>query len=104
MGDIGDLISKLRSLTSLKIDRAEREALRQDCARRYDWAEIAQRTSLIYESVLSASRAQTLSRSMIGSIEASSARLHQKAAFPPLSPDRTIRGAKRNARGEPLKG
>ena len=52
MGDIAELTAKICALTELKLDATEREALRRDCARRYDWTEIAQRISLAYDELL----------------------------------------------------
>jgi glycosyltransferase involved in cell wall biosynthesis len=51
MGNIADLSGKIRVLTAMKLGAAEREALRRDCARRYDWTEIAQRTSAAYDEL-----------------------------------------------------
>jgi glycosyltransferase involved in cell wall biosynthesis len=48
MGNITELSVKMAALSSLKLTITEREALRRDCARRYDWAEIAYRTSAAY--------------------------------------------------------
>ena len=48
MGDIAELSAKIWALTSLKLDVKAREALRRDCARRYDWTEIAKKTSATY--------------------------------------------------------
>ena len=52
MGDIAELSAKISALTDLKLDAAEREALRRDCARRYDWTEIAQKTSAAYDDLV----------------------------------------------------
>jgi glycosyltransferase involved in cell wall biosynthesis len=52
MGDIAELGAKISALTELKLDATEREALRRDCARRYDWTEIAQKTSLAYDELV----------------------------------------------------
>ena len=60
LGDIGELSTKIRALTGSKMDETEREALRRDCARRYDWAEIAHRTSLIYDELLDVKRGALL--------------------------------------------
>lgn len=61
MGNIADLSGKIRVLTAMKLGAAEREALRRDCARRYDWTEIAQRTSAAYDE-LAGSRIFSLPR------------------------------------------
>jgi glycosyltransferase involved in cell wall biosynthesis len=63
MGDIEELGAKITALTDLKLDEAQREALRQDCFRRYDWTEIAQRTSAAYEEVIDAKPNAALPRS-----------------------------------------
>jgi len=52
MGNIAELSGKIRVLTALKLGAAEREALRRDCVRRYDWTEIAQRTSAVYDELV----------------------------------------------------
>jgi glycosyltransferase involved in cell wall biosynthesis len=56
MGDIAELSRKIRTLSALKLGATEREALRRDCARRYDWAEIAARTSVAYDELVGAKR------------------------------------------------
>jgi hypothetical protein len=52
MGDIAELGAKISALIESKLDATEREALRRDCARRYDWTEIAQKTSLTYDELV----------------------------------------------------
>lgn len=66
MGDIVELSAKICALTDLKLDAAERESLRRDCALRYDWTEIARRTSLAYDDLVGPK--QTLSRPRAGAI------------------------------------
>ena len=56
MGDIAELSAKICALTCLKLDVKLREALRRDCARRYDWTEIAQKTSAAYEDLIGSKR------------------------------------------------
>jgi glycosyltransferase involved in cell wall biosynthesis len=63
VGDIPELIAKISVLTDLKLDAVEREALRRDCARRYDWTEIAQRTSAAYDELVDAKRDAAVPRS-----------------------------------------
>jgi glycosyltransferase involved in cell wall biosynthesis len=52
MGDIHDLGTKMTVMTEVKLDQAQREALRRGCFDRYDWAEIALRTSAAYGELL----------------------------------------------------
>jgi glycosyltransferase involved in cell wall biosynthesis len=52
MSDIGELSAKICALTDVKLVAAERETIRRDCARRYDWTEIALKTSLAYEELV----------------------------------------------------
>jgi glycosyltransferase involved in cell wall biosynthesis len=63
VGDIPELSAKISALTDLRLDAAEREALRRDCARRYDWTEIAQRTSAAYDELVDARWNAALPRS-----------------------------------------
>jgi glycosyltransferase involved in cell wall biosynthesis len=62
MGSIAELSGKIRALTALKLGAAEREALRRDCARRYDWTEIARRTSAVYDELVGSKRTFPLPR------------------------------------------
>lgn len=48
MGSIAELSAKLRALSRSRLSAAAREAIRMNCARRYNWAEIAQKTSTAY--------------------------------------------------------
>jgi glycosyltransferase involved in cell wall biosynthesis len=59
--DTHDLSSKLLALTSSKPDASEREAMRQESARRYDWTDIALKTSATYRELIGpkGSRART---------------------------------------------
>jgi glycosyltransferase involved in cell wall biosynthesis len=52
MGNIAELGAKISDLNRLKLSATERENLRRDCARRYDWAEIADRTSAAYAGLV----------------------------------------------------
>jgi glycosyltransferase involved in cell wall biosynthesis len=52
MGDIQELSTKITVMTAVKLDPSQREALRHDCFDRYDWQEIAQRTSAAYNELL----------------------------------------------------
>jgi glycosyltransferase involved in cell wall biosynthesis len=64
MGDVADLSARLTVLAiSEKLDAAEREATRRDCARRYDWTEIAYRTSAAYEELFNVDRRPALTPS-----------------------------------------
>ena len=63
MGDIPELIAKISVLTHLRLGAAEREVLRRDCARRYDWTEIARRTSAAYDELVDAKRDAAIPRS-----------------------------------------
>jgi glycosyltransferase involved in cell wall biosynthesis len=61
VGDTRDLASKLVALTSSKPDASEREAMRQESARRYDWNDVALKTSAAYRELIGPedSRART---------------------------------------------
>src|SRR5258708_8907597 len=63
VGDIPELSAKISVLTDLRLDAVEREALRHDCARRYDWTEIAERTSAAYDELVDAKQDAALPRS-----------------------------------------
>jgi glycosyltransferase involved in cell wall biosynthesis len=63
VGDIPELSAKISALTDLRLDATEREATRRDCARRYDWAEIAEKTSAAYEELVEEKRDAVLARS-----------------------------------------
>ena len=60
MGDIAELSAKMAAATELKLGAPEREAIRRDCARRYDWTEIAERTSAAYDELVNAKRGREL--------------------------------------------
>lgn len=51
VGDIQDLRGKLAALTSVRVDEGEREARRRENIRRYDWIDIAARTSAAYRDL-----------------------------------------------------
>jgi glycosyltransferase involved in cell wall biosynthesis len=48
MGSIAELSAKMRALSDLNLSASRREAIRSNCARRYNWMEIAQKTSAAY--------------------------------------------------------
>lgn len=48
MGSITDLSAKMRALSGVSLSASGREAIRLNCARRYNWTEIAQKTSAAY--------------------------------------------------------
>ena len=52
MGSIAELSTKMRALSEVSMSAAGREAIRLNCARRYNWTEIAQKTSAAYEKVV----------------------------------------------------
>lgn len=54
VGDTQDLSSKLATLVDLKFDPAEREALGRENARRFDWSDIALKTSEAYSELVGA--------------------------------------------------
>ncbi|MDQ8728031.1 glycosyltransferase family 4 protein [Bradyrhizobium sp. LHD-71] len=56
VGDVRDLSLKLTSLADVKLDAAAREALRRDNARRYDWSDIALKTSAAYGELVGTER------------------------------------------------
>jgi glycosyltransferase involved in cell wall biosynthesis len=62
MGDVAELGAKISALASVKVDATEREAARRDCAQRYDWNEIAERTSAVYGQLIDAKASPVLGR------------------------------------------
>jgi glycosyltransferase involved in cell wall biosynthesis len=64
MGDIAELSAKISALSGLKLDAAEREAIRRDCACRFDWTEIARKTSAAYDELTGSKPASSLPRSV----------------------------------------
>jgi len=56
MGNLAELTARMSALVDLKPDATEREAARRECARRYDWNEIADRTSAAYDDLGNAKR------------------------------------------------
>jgi glycosyltransferase involved in cell wall biosynthesis len=52
VGDTCDLASRLASLTSLKLSMNEREAIRRESVRRFDWTDIALKTSAAYRELI----------------------------------------------------
>jgi len=63
MGDVADLGAKMSALAELRLNPAEREAIRRGCARRYDWNEIAAKTSAAYDELVDAKARPALTRS-----------------------------------------
>jgi glycosyltransferase involved in cell wall biosynthesis len=49
MGNIAELSTKIRALSGLGLNATDREAVRLNCVRRYNWTEIARKTSAAYE-------------------------------------------------------
>jgi glycosyltransferase involved in cell wall biosynthesis len=62
IGDIAELSAKITALSGLKLDAAEREAIRHDCACRFDWTEIARKTSAAYDDLAGSKPAASLPR------------------------------------------
>jgi glycosyltransferase involved in cell wall biosynthesis len=52
MGNIAELRAKLCALSDLSLNATEREALRLNCVRRYNWTEISRKTSAAYEELV----------------------------------------------------
>ena len=52
VGDCEEMRSKLSAMTALKWSADEREAVRRETSRRYDWADIAERTLDVYDELL----------------------------------------------------
>ena len=52
VGDCAEMGSKLAALTALKWNADQRDAIRRESTRRYDWADIAQRTLEVYDEML----------------------------------------------------
>lgn len=51
VGDCEELARKIAGLTTLSVDAVEREAVRRDCTRRYDWNDIAAKTLDVYTAL-----------------------------------------------------
>jgi glycosyltransferase involved in cell wall biosynthesis len=76
VGDCEELGAKLLVLTKTRLSASEREIVRRESALRYDWSDIASRTSDIYDDLLGRTRQQgNLSRASWGA----SARSQQSA-------------------------
>ncbi|HEX4210225.1 MAG TPA: glycosyltransferase family 4 protein [Candidatus Binataceae bacterium] len=52
MGNIAELSAKIRALSDMRLSATDRDAVRLNCVRRYNWTEIAQRTSAAYEELV----------------------------------------------------
>jgi glycosyltransferase involved in cell wall biosynthesis len=52
MGNIAELRAKIRALSDLSLNATDREALRLNCVRRYNWTEISRKTSAGYEELV----------------------------------------------------
>ncbi len=62
MGNITELSAKIRALSDLGLSASGREAVKRNCARRYNWAEIAEKTSAAYEELVNAKAGRALPR------------------------------------------
>lgn len=62
MGSIDELSTKMRALTGLNLSASGREAIRLNCARRYNWTEIAQKTSTAYMALVNSKSGVALPR------------------------------------------
>lgn len=62
MGDVTELGARISALACVKLGATEREAARRDCARRYDWNEIAERTSAVYQELVDTKESAVLER------------------------------------------
>jgi glycosyltransferase involved in cell wall biosynthesis len=62
MGNIAELSTKIRVLSDLSLSASDREAVRLNCARRYNWTEIAQKTSAAYEGLVNSNSGVPLPR------------------------------------------
>jgi len=58
VGDCEELGAKLLVLTKTRLSESEREIVRRESASRYDWSDIASRTSDIYDDLLGRTRQQ----------------------------------------------
>jgi glycosyltransferase involved in cell wall biosynthesis len=54
VGDCEELRSKMAALTAVRMGAAERETIRHESTRRYDWNDIASKTLEIYDAVMGA--------------------------------------------------
>ena len=64
VGDIADLTAKLAALAALKLGAAERQVLRNENARRYDWSDIAAKTAATYRELIEADRGVSPARTI----------------------------------------
>ena len=62
MGNIAELRAKLCALSDLSLNPTERESLRLNCVRRYNWTEIARKTSATYEELVNSKSGVLLPR------------------------------------------
>ncbi|MBR1156025.1 glycosyltransferase family 4 protein [Bradyrhizobium sp. JYMT SZCCT0428] len=63
LGDTQELSAKITALTDGKLDEAQRQAIRRDCYRRYDWTEIARKTSAAYDGLIDMKSNDVIARS-----------------------------------------
>lgn len=68
LGDIQELSRKIIAITNVKLDQAQRDLLRRECSQRYDWTEIARRTSAAYDELMDAKLNAAHSRSEPGRV------------------------------------
>ncbi|MBR1142625.1 glycosyltransferase family 4 protein [Bradyrhizobium sp. AUGA SZCCT0431] len=62
MGDTQELSAKITALTGEKFDEVQRQAIRHDCYRRYDWTEVARKTSAAYDELIDAKSDDVIAR------------------------------------------
>lgn len=66
VGNIDDLKDKMSALVGVRLEAAEREAIRRNNIRRYDWTDIAARTSAAYAELIGAEQAGAVFRPSAG--------------------------------------
>lgn len=70
VGSLADLRRKITALAGTRVNRAERDAMRRHNIRRYDWTDIAVRTSAAYAEVMDADLADAARRPDVAGGEA----------------------------------
>lgn len=62
VGNVDDLKDKMSALAGVRLETAERETIRRNNIRRYDWTDIAARTSAAYAELIGAEQAGAVFR------------------------------------------
>lgn len=88
VGDIEALTAKLGSCADTRMDTAERDVMRRENARRYDWNDIAVRTAAVYRDLIEAERRSALPRAVSAPAIVPGTKHEAAGALPALTTDR----------------